>query len=107
MKLSIIIPCYNVENYLAKCVNSVLNNKIEDKYEIILVNDGSTDNTLEIKEEYQKNKTGLNAEDIFVEAGKLLYKEHSKYRKKHKKTGEKLKENELEENKQMKKKKCC
>ena len=52
-------------------------------------------------------KTGLNAEDIFVEAGKLLYKEHSKYRKKHKKTGEKLKENELEENKQMKKKKCC
>ncbi len=54
-KLSIIIPCYNVENYLAKCVNSVLNNKIEDKYEIILVNDGSTDNTLEIIKDYAKN----------------------------------------------------
>ena len=55
MKLSVIIPCYNVENYLAKCVNSVLNNKIKDKYEIILVNDGSTDNTLEIVKDYAKN----------------------------------------------------
>lgn len=55
MKLSIIIPCYNVENYLAKCVNSVLNNNLEDKYEIILVNDGSTDNTLEIIKDYVNN----------------------------------------------------
>ena len=52
-------------------------------------------------------KTGLNAEDIFVEAGKLLYKEHSKYRKKNKRTGEKLKENGSADNSQIKKKKCC
>ncbi len=54
MKLSIIIPCYNVESYLSKCIDSVINNKLEDKYEIILVNDGSTDNTLDIIKEYEK-----------------------------------------------------
>lgn len=54
MKLSIIIPCYNVEEYLAKCIDSVLANKIEDKYEIILVNDGSKDKTLKIIKEYAK-----------------------------------------------------
>ena len=39
--LSIIIPVYNVENYLEKCVESVLSNRILS--EIILVDDGSTD----------------------------------------------------------------
>ena len=54
MKLSIIIPCYNVENYLGKCVDSVLNNKLKDEFEIILVNDGSTDNTLGVIKSYAK-----------------------------------------------------
>lgn len=44
---SIIIPVYNVEHLLEKCVDSVLNQEF-DRYEIILVNDGSTDNSLEI-----------------------------------------------------------
>ena len=35
-------------------------------------------------------KTGLNAEELFVAAGKLLFEEHSKYKKNIKKTGEKL-----------------
>lgn len=45
-KLSVIIPCYNTKEYIEPCVKSVVNNNIEDM-EIILVNDGSTDDTLE------------------------------------------------------------
>lgn len=49
LKLSIIVPVYNVEKYLERCVNTLLNQDIEKKdYEIILVNDGSTDNSYEI-----------------------------------------------------------
>lgn len=42
IKLSLIVPIYNVENYLRKCVDSLLHQDYED-YEIILVDDGSTD----------------------------------------------------------------
>ncbi|WOD43361.1 glycosyltransferase family 2 protein [Hwangdonia lutea] len=50
-KLSIVIPVYNVAPYLKKCVVSCFNQNIpEDLYEVILVNDGSTDNSLEISE---------------------------------------------------------
>ena len=46
-KVSIIVPVYNVATYLPKCVESILN-QTESDIEIILVNDGSTDNSLEI-----------------------------------------------------------
>ena len=39
MKLSIIVPVYNVEKYLPQCLDSLVNQSIDD-YEIILVNDG-------------------------------------------------------------------
>ena len=42
MKFSIVIPVYNVKEYLEKCVESVLAQQCED-YEMILVDDGSTD----------------------------------------------------------------
>lgn len=42
--ISIIIPVYNVEDYLEKCIESVLHQTYEN-LEIILVNDGSTDNS--------------------------------------------------------------
>lgn len=52
MKLSLIIPVYNVENYIQKCINSCLNQNIPlSDYEIIIVNDGSKDNSLQIAEE--------------------------------------------------------
>lgn len=51
MKLSIIVPIYNVEQYLRKCVDSLLAQDISD-YEIILVDDGSTDNCPAICDEY-------------------------------------------------------
>ncbi len=47
MKLSVIIPVYNVENYLKRCLDSVINQTYKD-LEIIVVNDGSTDSSLEI-----------------------------------------------------------
>lgn len=50
-KISVIIPVYNVENYLEKCLDSVINQTLEE-IEIICVNDGSTDNSLEILREY-------------------------------------------------------
>ena len=50
-KLSVIIPVYNVENYLGKCLGSVIYPELED-YEIILVNDGSTDASGSICAEY-------------------------------------------------------
>lgn len=51
--LSIIIPCYNVEKYVRECIESVLNQKTQFKYEVILINDGSQDNTLNILKEYE------------------------------------------------------
>ena len=49
-KLSIIIPVYNVEKYLRKCVISLVHQDFQD-YEIILVDDGSTDGSSEISDE--------------------------------------------------------
>lgn len=51
MKLSIIIPIYNVENTLRRCLDSVISQNIDD-CEIILVDDGSTDNSGIIADEY-------------------------------------------------------
>lgn len=53
MFLSIIAPVYNTSKYLAKCVDSLLNQGLDaSDYEIVLVNDGSTDNSLEICRDY-------------------------------------------------------
>lgn len=55
MILSIIIPVYNVGGYLKQCVESALSQNIPDSdYEIILVNDGSTDGSLIIAEEFSR-----------------------------------------------------
>ena len=51
--ISVIIPVYNTENYLHRCIDSVLNSACDD-FEIILVNDGSTDNSPAICEEYAR-----------------------------------------------------
>lgn len=52
-EISVIIPIYNVERYLSRCLDSVINQKNVNK-EIILVNDGSTDNSLEIMQYYKR-----------------------------------------------------
>ena len=53
-KVSIIVPVYNVENYLIKCLDSLINQTLED-IEIIIVNDGSKDNSEEIIKQYENN----------------------------------------------------
>lgn len=58
-KLSIIVPIYNVEEYLANCIESILNQTFKD-FELILVNDGSTDNSLEICYKYRDTDKRIN-----------------------------------------------
>lgn len=52
-KISFIIPVYNAEKYLEGCLQSISNQSFVD-FEILVVNDGSTDNSLEILNQYQK-----------------------------------------------------
>lgn len=51
--LSVSIAAYNAENDIARCLDSFLNSGVEDQLELIVVNDGSTDNTSSIVAEYQ------------------------------------------------------
>ena len=85
--LSIIVPLYNSAKYLPKCLDSLVRQDIPlDSYEIILVNDGSPDNSLQIAEQYadtypniivltQENKgtSGARNTGIRQASGKYLY----------------------------------
>ena len=53
VEISVIIPVYNTEKYLRECLDSIINQTFKD-IEIICINDGSTDNSLKILNEYQK-----------------------------------------------------
>ena len=54
MKLSVIVPIYNVEKFLSRCLDSLLRQGMKPgEYEVICVNDGSTDNCAAILEEYR------------------------------------------------------
>ena len=66
IKLSVIVPCWNAENYIEQTLNSLVNQTL-DGIEIICVNDGSTDRTGEILELYAKaypNITVVHQEDL-------------------------------------------
>ncbi len=52
-KISVIVPVYNVEKYLTECIESICSQSLED-LEIICVNDGSTDNSLDILNDFAK-----------------------------------------------------
>lgn len=56
MKLSIIIPMYNVEKYAKQCLESVINRKYSDLYEVIVINDKSTDKTVKIIKKFNEIK---------------------------------------------------
>lgn len=58
MKISIIVPVYNVEKYLPRCLDSLVNQSL-DNYEVILVNDGSPDNSQQIIDEYKERYTHI------------------------------------------------
>ena len=53
VKVSVVIPVYNVEDFLEECLDSIVNQTLDD-IEIICVNDGSTDNSLNILNDYAK-----------------------------------------------------
>ena len=57
-KISVIIPVYNVEDYLRQCLDSVINQTLDD-IEIICVNDGSTDSSPDILEEYSRKDSRI------------------------------------------------
>ena len=57
-KISIIIPVYNTSKYLKKCLDSVINQTYKN-YNVIIVNDGSTDNSLDIIKEYMKKSSNI------------------------------------------------
>ncbi len=66
-RLSIIIPLYNVEEYIERCILSIVTQSINnDSYELILVNDGSTDRSQSIINQLQKKHSSI----------KLIYKEN-------------------------------
>ena len=61
MKVSIIIPAYNVEKYIRKCLNSAIKQTFEEtQYEIIVINDCSKDQTLKILKKYKSKFKNFN-----------------------------------------------
>ena len=57
-KISVIVPIYNTEEYLSYCIESILAQSFTD-FELILVNDGSTDNSLKICKEYARKDSRI------------------------------------------------
>ena len=57
--LTVVVPAYNVEAYLDKCLRSLVNQDNAENLEVIVVNDGSTDGTLKIAKKYAKATNGI------------------------------------------------
>lgn len=71
MKISVIIPAYNIEKYISECIESVLNQNFSDDYEVIIVDDGSTDNTVEEINKYnQKNVKTIHQKNAGLSAAR-------------------------------------
>ena len=62
-EISVVVPVYNVEKYLNKCVDSILGQTFTD-FEILIVNDGSTDSSPQIVENYDGGDIVLNKDLI-------------------------------------------
>ena len=68
IQVSVIIPVYNVEQYLRQCLDSVINQTYKDT-EIIIVNDCSPDNSLQIIKEYQQKDDRIVLLDLKQNVG--------------------------------------
>lgn len=60
IELSVIIPVYNAAYCISRCLDSIIQQKLKDKIEIICVDDGSTDNSLEILKDYEQKYNFLH-----------------------------------------------
>lgn len=58
VKISVIVPAYNVQKYLERCINSILNQTYQN-LEILIIDDGSTDDTGKMCDEYQKKDSRI------------------------------------------------
>ena len=64
--ISVILPVYNCEKWVERCIKSILNQTYKN-IELIIINDGSTDNTLEVCKKYENNQvTIINKENTGV-----------------------------------------
>lgn len=59
-KISVIVPCYNQEKYIKECLDSLVSQTFKD-YEVIVIDDGSTDDSAEIVNEYVKHNKNNTA----------------------------------------------
>ncbi len=60
MDLSILIPLYNAEKYILNCLKSIVNQEISmDRYEVIIINDGSTDTSSQLVVEFIADKPNM------------------------------------------------
>ena len=86
VKISIIIPLYNAEKYIERCLNSLIKQN-DSSFEVIIVNDGSKDNTISIIRDFEKQypnkiilvkdkKNGLGAKCNFAELMKYSKQEY-------------------------------
>lgn len=71
IKVSVIIPVYNAQDYLQRCLDSVCNQTLKD-IEIICVNDCSTDNSLNILREYAEKYSNMKVIDCKVNGGESV-----------------------------------
>lgn len=79
-KISIIVPVYNAEKYLHRCIDSILNQTFTD-FEVLLINDGSTDSSGSICDEYAKKDSRVRVfhkENGGVSSARQLGIEHCK-----------------------------
>lgn len=71
-KISVIIPCYNTGRFVDKCMKSMLRQTYTD-WEIIAVNDCSTDNTLSVLRKYEAKDKRIRVIDLDVNGGESFH----------------------------------
>lgn len=74
-KFSIIIPVYNVEKYIKKCIDSIVDQTFKD-YEVIIINDGSTDKSISIVKKYDVKI--IDSEHVSVSEARNIGVKHAK-----------------------------
>ena len=72
IQVSVIIPAYNGDRYIAEAIDSALEQTYSDEYEIIIVDDGSTDNTVRVVQQYGERVNYLSQKNQGVAASRNL-----------------------------------